>query len=73
MEVRPCHLCQAKNMWAFEKLEPVGNYAVRIIFDDGHDSGLFTWEYLYKLGTSYDRLWADYLTKLEKHGATRES
>ena len=62
----------AKKNVGIEKLEPVGNYAVRIIFDDGHDSGLFTWEYLYKLGQSHDRLWTDYLTKLERHGGTRE-
>ena len=42
-------------------LEPVGNYAVRIGFDDGHDSGLYSWAYLYKLGSEKDRIWADYL------------
>jgi DUF971 family protein len=42
-------------------LEPVGNYAVRIVFDDGHDSGLYSWDYLYKLGNDKDRIWADYL------------
>jgi len=41
-------------------LEPVGNYAVRIGFDDGHDSGLYSWAYLYKLGSEMDRIWADY-------------
>lgn len=42
------------------KVEPVGNYAVRIGFDDGHDTGLFTWRYLYKLGTEGDALMAAY-------------
>ena len=42
-------------------LEPVGNYAVRIGFDDGHDSGLYSWPYLYKLGAEKGRIWAEYL------------
>jgi DUF971 family protein len=42
-------------------LEPVGNYAVRIGFDDGHDSGLYSWTYLHQLGTDKDRIWAAYL------------
>jgi len=42
-------------------LEPVGNYAVRIGFDDGHDSGLFSWAYLHQLGSEKDRIWAEYL------------
>ncbi|HEX2760255.1 MAG TPA: DUF971 domain-containing protein [Rhizomicrobium sp.] len=41
-------------------LEPVGNYALRIGFDDGHDSGLFSWDYLRKLGAEHDRIWAEY-------------
>lgn len=42
-------------------LEPVGNYAVRIGFDDGHDSGLFSWAYLHQLGSQKDRIWAEYV------------
>lgn len=42
-------------------LEPVGNYALRIIFDDGHDSGLYSWDYLYKLGAEEKQIWATYL------------
>jgi len=53
-------------------VEPVGNYAVRLIFDDGHDSGLYTWETLYRLGRDSDRLWTDYLTALEREGLSRE-
>ena len=42
-------------------LEPVGNYALRIAFDDGHDSGLYSWDYLHKLGAEEDAIWAEYL------------
>jgi DUF971 family protein len=44
-----------------DRLEPVGNYAIRIVFDDGHDSGLFAWDYLYRLGREHDAIWADYV------------
>ncbi len=44
-----------------DRLEPIGNYAVRIIFDDGHDTGLFSWDYLYKLGRERERIWGEYL------------
>jgi len=54
-------------------LEPTGNYALKIIFDDGHDSGLFTWDYLYGLGKNYEKNWQDYLTKLEAAGKSRGS
>lgn len=43
------------------RLEPIGNYAVRIVFDDGHDSGLYAWDYLYRLGREHDAIWADYV------------
>ena len=49
-------------------LEPVGNYAVKPTFSDGHDSGLYTFAYLYKLGTEQGALWADYLRLLEEAG-----
>ncbi|RJG25738.1 gamma-butyrobetaine hydroxylase-like domain-containing protein [Massilia cavernae] len=49
-------------------LEPVGNYAVKPTFSDGHDSGLFTWEYLHKLGTEQDALWAGYMQRLHAAG-----
>lgn len=45
-------------------LEPVGNYAVKPTFTDGHDSGLFSWDYLYFLGSQQERLWADYKARL---------
>jgi DUF971 family protein len=44
-----------------ERLEPVGNYAVRIVFEDGHDSGLFSWDYLFKLGRERETIWSAYL------------
>jgi DUF971 family protein len=53
-------------------VEPVGNYAVRIRFDDLHDTGLFTWRYLHELGANQDRLWEDYLARLEDQGLSRE-
>ena len=53
------------------KLEPVGSYAVRIIFDDGHSTGLFTWPYLLKLGREKDQLWQAYLDKLAAAGFSR--
>jgi len=52
-------------------LRPVGNYAVRIAFDDGHDTGLFTWTYLQQLGREKEMRWKAYLADLEKKGLTR--
>ncbi len=52
-------------------LRPVGNYAVRIAFDDGHDTGLYTWSYLELLGSEKDLRWADYLAELEQKGLSR--
>ena len=54
------------------KMEPVGNYAVKIGFDDGHDTGLFSWGYLYELGSEKDQRWAEYLAELADKGLTRE-
>ncbi|MBP2228206.1 gamma-butyrobetaine hydroxylase-like domain-containing protein [Azospirillum agricola] len=53
-------------------VEPVGNYAVRILFDDLHDSGIFSWTYLYEIGADQDRLWAEYLAELEAKGLSRD-
>ena len=55
------------------ELEPMGNYAVRPTFSDGHNSGLFTWSLLYKLGHDQDELWNDYLSRLEAAGANRDT
>ena len=54
------------------ELEPVGNYAIRITFDDLHDTGIFSWQYLYELGTSKEVIWAQYLKALEKNGLSRD-
>jgi DUF971 family protein len=53
-------------------IEPAGSYAVKLVFDDGHDSGLYTWEYLHELGKYQDAMWHDYLGKLEAAGASRD-
>lgn len=53
-------------------LEPVGNYAVQPTFSDGHDSGIYSWDLLYKLGANQDELWRDYLARLEAAGASRD-
>jgi len=50
------------------QIEPVGHYALKIYFDDGHDSGLFTWDRLYQLSTNQEALWQDYLNKLKQAG-----
>ena len=51
---------------------PVGSYALKLTFDDGHDSGLYTWDYLYELGISQDAKWRDYLRQMEGAGESRE-
>ena len=55
-----------------EALEPVGHYALKIRFDDGHDTGLYTWSYLYALGREHERKWSDYLDRLSAAGKSRE-
>ena len=54
-----------------EQIEPVGRYAVKLRFDDGHDTGLYSWEELHRLGTERERLWAEYLERLERSGHRR--
>ncbi len=54
-------------------LEPVGNYAVQPTFSDGHDSGIFSWDYLYFLGAKQDELWADYNARLQAAGVDRDA
>ena len=53
-------------------IEPVGNYAVRLLFDDLHDTGIYSWEYLHELGAERDRRWQDYLNALAAQGLRRE-
>ena len=54
------------------EIEPVGHYAIRLIFDDGHNTGLYTWKYLYELGDEYDARWRSYLDRLEAAGYARK-
>jgi DUF971 family protein len=54
-------------------LEPVGNYAVQPTFSDGHSTGLYSWDYLFWLGTNRDSLWRQYLERLKEAGASREA
>ena len=56
-----------------EQLEPVGNYGVKPTFSDGHDSGIFSWDYLYFLGTQQDELWQDYQKRLAAAGVDRDA
>ena len=53
-------------------LEPVGSYAVQPQFSDGHNTGIYSWDYLYELGEDQDRLWSQYLEKLKAANASRE-
>ena len=55
------------------ELEPIGNYAVKPVFSDGHESGIFSWDYLYHLGFDQSRLWDDYNRRLEAAGEQRDA
>lgn len=54
------------------RVEPVGNYAIRIVFDDLHDTGIFSWQYLYHLGRNQNRIWQAYLDELAARGLSRD-
>jgi len=54
-------------------LEPVGNYAVQPTFSDGHDSGIFSWDYLHRLGAQQDQLWQQYEARLKQAGVDRDA
>lgn len=54
-------------------VEPVGNYAVKLVFSDGHDSGIYDWNYLYDLGENYGARWQEYLSRLEAAGYKRKT
>jgi DUF971 family protein len=54
------------------RVEPVGNYAVRLVFDDGHQTGIYTWNYLYELGRDRDKNWNAYLDALARAGHARK-
>lgn len=53
-------------------IEPVGNYAIKLIFSDGHDTGLYSWDYLYDLARNYEALWLEYLGRLSMAGIQRK-
>lgn len=57
---------------AINGIERAGNYALKLIFSDGHDSGIFTWSYFYDLGKNQTQLWSEYLQKLHAAGKSRE-
>ena len=61
-----------KNNVALEGLEPAGQYALKLTFSDGHDSGLYTWDYLHLLATNQQQMWADYLDALAAAGKSRD-
>ena len=54
-------------------IEPVGNYAVKLVFSDGHDTGLYSWDYLYYLANHYEPMWQDYISKLNMAGFKRQA
>ncbi|WP_019340494.1 gamma-butyrobetaine hydroxylase-like domain-containing protein [Stutzerimonas stutzeri] len=57
---------------ALDGIEPAGQYALKLIFSDGHDSGLYTWDYLHHLAVDHQQLWADYLAALATAGQSRD-
>ena len=61
-----------KELVNISAIEPIGNYAVKLVFDDGHDTGLYSWDYLYYLGQNYEAMWQDYIAKLEMAGHKRQ-
>ena len=65
-------LVPGKAQVAIKQIEPRGNYAVTLHFDDGHDTGIYSWEVLYRLGSRYHELWPAYLAELEQAGLSRE-
>lgn len=64
-------LVSGKRQVKILKLEPVGQYAIRLVFDDGHDSGLYTWSCLYQLGQEQQANWQQYLQRLQQAGLSR--
>jgi DUF971 family protein len=55
------------------EIEPVGVYAVKFVFSDGHDTGIYSWDYLYELGTKHDTNWKTYLARLQQAGKSRDA
>ena len=61
-----------KQQVVIDAIHPVGHYAVQLVFDDGHDSGLYSWTYLHTLCREQEALWSDYLARLKAAGASRD-
>lgn len=61
-----------KRLVEIKEIEPVGNYAVKLVFSDGHDTGLYSWDYLHELGEKQETSWKSYLARLEAAGASRD-
>ncbi|MDA0236904.1 MAG: DUF971 domain-containing protein [Proteobacteria bacterium] len=55
-----------------QHIEPVGHYALKLTFTDGHDTGIFSWDYLWSLGNNFEKNWSDYLERLQKNVASRD-
>jgi len=66
-------LQEGKRDVSIDVLEPVGHYAIKPTFSDGHDSGIYAWDYLYELGVQQEQLWGQYLQRLEAAGASRDT
>ncbi len=65
-------LQKGKRDVGIKEVEPVGVYAVKLVFTDGHDTGIYSWDYLYELGTKQEANWKQYLARLEQAGASRD-
>ena len=61
-----------KKMVGITAIEPVGTYAVKLVFSDGHNTGLYSWDYFYDLGVKQDSYWQTYLARMQQAGANRE-
>jgi len=68
----PGRTVDGKQAVRIRDIRAIGRYAVRIDFDDGHDTGLYSWDELYRLGQNQDQLWTDYLKRMEREGLSRE-
>ena len=68
----PMQLVTGKKDVGVDKIEPVGNYAIQLHFDDGHNTGIFSWQTLREMGEQYEANWNDYLKRLEDAGASRD-
>ena len=69
----PMQLVVGKELVDITDVEPIGQYAVRLVFDDGHDSGLYSWDVLHDLGIRQQQNWSDYLDRLDAAGYSRRS